>query len=149
MRSSARTVLKKKDYRLGIVKLFGVLMIGRQRLALYVLVTAIIEGSSIVVLYSSGYPHNAQGLGVLALMIALNFFFFYLLSMAIGGPQGAAPPGSWIYNPLVQLVAGVVGMFIIVVVIGEGMNWLRGRMMKMTGTKKELSESNEKNRSPE
>jgi hypothetical protein len=69
--------------------------------------------------------------------------------MAIGGPQGAAPPGSWIYNPLVQLVAGVVGMFIIVVVIGEGMNWLRGRMMKMTGTKKELSESNEKNRSPE
>jgi hypothetical protein len=98
-------------------------MTGRQRLARYVLVTAIIEGSSIIVLYSFGYPDHAQGLGFFALMIALNFFFFYLLSMAPGGPQGAAPPGSWIYNPLVQLVAGVVGMFIIVVVIGEIMNW--------------------------
>lgn len=114
----------------------------RQRLAVYVLVTAIIEGPSIVVLYSFGYPQNTYGLGILALLVALNFFFYFLWSNAIGGPEAAAPPGSSIYSPLLQLVAGIVGMFIIVAVIGEGINWLGGRMMEMTGTEKELSKFN-------
>jgi hypothetical protein len=41
----------------------------------------------------------------------------------------------------VQLVAGVVGMFIIVTVIGEGIEWLGGKIMEMTGTEKEVLSS--------
>ncbi len=112
------------------------------RLAVYVLVTAIIEGPSIVVLYSFGYPGNTYGPGVWALLVALNFFLYFLWSNAIGGPEAAAPPGSPIYNPLVALVTGVIGMFIIVTVIGEGMNWLGEKIMEMTGPEKELSKFN-------
>lgn len=108
------------------------------RLVVYVLVTAIVEGLSIIVLYSFGYPEDVSGPGYLALLVALNFFLYFLWGNAIGGPEAAAPPGSLIYNPLVQLVAGVVGMFMIVAVIGEGMNWLGGKIMEITGTEKEL-----------
>jgi hypothetical protein len=103
-------------------------MRGRQRLGVYVLVTAIIEGLSIVVLYSFGYPHYVYGPGMYALLVALNFFIWFLWMNALGGPYSAAPPGSSIYNPFVQLVSGVVGMFIIVVVIGEVTNWLTREM---------------------
>jgi hypothetical protein len=116
-------------------------MRGDQRLAVYVLVTAIIEGPSIVVLYLFGYPSNVYGLGYSALLVALNLFLYFLWSNAIGGPEAAAPPGSLIYNPLVQLVAGMIGMFIIVAVIGEGMNWLGGKIMEMIGTEKKLLSS--------
>jgi hypothetical protein len=114
-------------------------MRGRQRLAVYVLVTAIIEGLSIVVLYSFGYPDYVHGPGMYALLVALNFFIYFLWMNALGGPYAAAPPGASIYNPLVQLVSGVIGMFIIVVVIGEATNWLTRETM---GTEKELSRSN-------
>jgi len=132
---------KKKDYRPLVVRLFWILMRDWQRLAVYVLVTAIIEGISIVVLYSFGYPNYVHGPGYYALFVALNFFMYFLWSNAIGGPE-AAPPGSSIYSPLVQLATGVVGMFIIVAVIGEGINWLDGKMMEMTGTEKKLSKFN-------
>jgi hypothetical protein len=89
------------------------------------------------VLYFYGYPNSVSGLGSFAWLVALNFVFYFLWSNAVGGPEGKAPPGSLIYNPIVLLVGGVVGMFIIVTVIGEGMNWLRGEIMEMRGPEKE------------
>jgi hypothetical protein len=35
----------------------------------------------------------------------------------------------------------MIGMFIIVAVIGEGMNWLGGKIMEMIGTEKKLLSS--------
>jgi len=48
-----------------------------------------------------------------------------------GGSPEAAPHGSWIYNPLFQVTAGVVGMFIIITVIGESLVWLRGEFREI------------------
>jgi hypothetical protein len=108
------------------------------RLAVYALVTAIVEGPCVVVLYSFGYPNNVSGPGSLVELVALNLFVYLLWGNAIGGPEAAAAPGSWIYNPIVQLAGGVVGMFVIVAVVGETMNWLGEKMMEITGTEKEL-----------
>ena len=107
------------------------------RVLVYVFVTAIIEVVCISVLYSYGYPNSVSGPGALAWFVGVNFLAYFLWGNAVGGPQGAAPQGSLIYNPLVQLVGGVVGMFIIVTVIGEGTNWLSGKIVEMAGTEKE------------
>ena len=64
-------------------------------------------------------------------MIAFNIMVYFLLGNAIGGPEAAARPGSWIYNPLVHVVGGVVGMFVFVTVVGESMNWLGKRIGEM------------------
>lgn len=103
------------------------------RLAIYVLVTAIIEGTSIVVLFSYGYPDNVSGPGLSALLVALNIFSFFLWSGAIGGSETAPPQGTWLYNPLVQLVAGAVGMFVIVAAVGEATSWLGEKLMEAIG----------------
>lgn len=101
------------------------------RALVYAIVTAIIEGPSIIVLYSLGYPNNASARGSLAFLIAYNVVLYFLWGNAIGGPDAAAPKGSWIYNPLFQLAAGAVGMFIIVTVIGETIVWLSQEIRKL------------------
>lgn len=100
------------------------------RLLVYALVTAIIEGSSGIALYSSGYPNNRSSMGSLAFPIFFNVVIWMLIGNTIGGPEAGAPPGSWIYNPLFQIMGGIIGMFIIVAVIGEGIVWLSRGMGK-------------------
>jgi len=104
------------------------------RLLVYALVTAIIEVPSIIVLYSLGYPNNPHATASVAYLIALNLFIWFLWSSAIGGPppEGTSPSDSLIYNPLFQLFAGVVCMFIIVTVIGEAIVWLNGEISKLS-----------------
>lgn len=112
------------------------------RLTIYVLVTAIIEGTATVVLISNGYPNHVSGPGLGALLVALNILSLFLWSRAIGGPEAAPPQGDWFYNPLVQLVAGAVGMFVIVAAVGEATNWLGEKLMEATGREDELARFN-------
>jgi hypothetical protein len=100
------------------------------RVLVYALVTTIIEVPAIIVLYSLGYPNNPSATASIAWLIALNLFIWFLWSSAIGSP----PPdhGSWVYNPLFQLFAGVVCMFIIISVIGEAIVWLNGEISKLS-----------------
>ena len=102
------------------------------RVLVYALVTAIIEVPSIVVLYS--FPNNLSETGYLAFLIVFNLSIYFLWGIAMSGPEVAAPQGSWVY-PLIWLVAGVVGMFIIVAVIGEAIVWLSQEIRKMKGDK--------------
>jgi hypothetical protein len=90
------------------------------------------------VLYSLGYPNSASIAGSWAFPVVLNLFLYFIWSNAIGGPEGGASQGSWIYNPVIQLIAGVAGMFMIVAVAGETINWLGERIIEMTGSEKEL-----------
>jgi hypothetical protein len=108
-------------------------MIELHRTVVYLLTTAIIEGTSFMVLYSSGFPHSAtlSATGSLAFLISYNLFLYFIWANAVGGPEAGAPQGSGFYNPLFQLVAGVVGMLIIVAVIGEVTVWLRREIEKM------------------
>lgn len=107
------------------------------RLMVYVLVTAIIEASTGIVLYYLGFPSNSAISGSLAgqmaFLIFFNFILWMVLSNAIGGPEGAAPQGSWIYDPIARMVGGIVGMFIIVTAIGESMNWVGERIVEKAG----------------
>jgi hypothetical protein len=102
------------------------------RALVYLLATALIEGPSFIVLYSSGFPNSAtlSGTGGLALLISYNLFLYFIYTNAIGGPEAAAPQGTLIYNQLFQLVAGIVGMLIILTVIGEMIVWLRREIEK-------------------
>jgi hypothetical protein len=106
------------------------------RLLVYALVTAIIEVPSIIVLYSLGYPDNPYARTSTAYLIAVNLFIWFLVSSAISGPppEGTSPSDLSILigNPLFQLFAGVVCMFIIVTVIGEAIVWLNGEISKLT-----------------
>jgi hypothetical protein len=102
------------------------------RALVYLVTTALIEGVSFVVLYSSGFPNSAtfSATESLAFLISYNIFLYFIWANAIGGPEAAAPQGSGFYNLLFQLVAGVVGMLIIVTVIGEAIVWLRREIEK-------------------
>jgi hypothetical protein len=106
------------------------------RVLVYALVTATIEVPSIIVLYSLGYPNDPHATASIAWLIALNLFIWFLWSSAIGGPppEGTSPPDLYllISNPLFQLFAGVVCMFIIVTVIGEAIVWLNGEISKLS-----------------
>jgi hypothetical protein len=55
-----------------------------------------------------------------------------------GGSPETAPRGSGNDNPLLQLVGGVVGMFIIVTVIGEVIVWLKREISKAAGEMKRV-----------
>jgi hypothetical protein len=85
------------------------------RALIYLLITAIIEGTSFTVMYSSGFPGNptASATGGVAFLIFFNLAIYVLLT-----------PGFYII-PFFQLVAPVAGMFLIVTVIGEATVWLR------------------------
>jgi succinate dehydrogenase hydrophobic anchor subunit len=99
------------------------------RMLVYALVTAIIEVPSIIVLYSLGYPNNPHATASTAFRIAYNIFFWLLV---LGRSYPGADPGSLISNPLFQLFAGVVCMFIIVTLIGEAIVWLNGEISKLS-----------------
>ena len=99
------------------------------RLLVYALVTAIIEGPSIIVLYSLGYPNNLSARGSIAFHIVYNIEFWFL---ALGRGYPGADQGSLIYNPLFQVFAGVVAMFIIISVISETIVWLSGEISKLS-----------------
>lgn len=104
------------------------------RALVYLLITALIEVPSFIVLYSSGFPNNAalSATGGLALVISYNLFLFFLYVNGIGGSDAPTPPGgTLIYNQLFQLVAGVVGMLIIITVIGEVLVWLKQEIEKL------------------
>jgi hypothetical protein len=118
-------------------------MKGEHRLAVYLLVTAIVEGPSIVILYSLGYPSSSDlaWSGSLVLLIALNVVFVFIALGAIGGYESSASQRS--VDPLVLLGAGVFSMFVIMTVIGEGINWLSEKFMEMT-SEDELSGFNKR-----
>jgi hypothetical protein len=108
------------------------LMKGEHRLAVYVPVTAIIEGPSIFILYTQGFPNSSEPgwSGSLAFLIALNIVFVFIGLGARGGYEISATQGS--VNPLVLLGAGVSSMFVIVTVICEAVNWLSKKFMEIT-----------------
>jgi hypothetical protein len=110
-------------------------MRGEYRLAVYVLVTAIIEGPSILILYSYGYPSNPSSMSTWAFLIVYNLYFVLLALSAIGGPS----PNQGPRDMSLDLVWGVVSMFIVVTVIGEAVNWLGENIIEITGTEKEIS----------
>jgi len=56
------------------------------RLTVYVLVTAIIEGPAILILYNYGYPSNRSSYGSWAFLVAENLYFLLLALSALGGP---------------------------------------------------------------
>jgi len=97
------------------------------RVVIYILVTAIIEAPSILILYSYGYPNNPFSHGSWAFLIAENLFFLMLALSAPGGPIPNQRPRDTSFD----LVYGVVSMFIIVAVIGETINWLSEEIGKM------------------
>jgi dolichol kinase len=106
------------------------------RVLIYALVTALIEGTSIIVLYSVGYPNNPSATGSLAFFIAYNLVLWFFIG---GGSPETAPHGSFMYNPFFQLAAGVIGMFIIVSVIGEAIVWLTQEISKILSDQRKLS----------
>jgi len=56
------------------------------RLAIYVLVTALIEGPCLLILYLLGFSNGSlNGLGYMAEQIALNIVFLFFALSAIGG----------------------------------------------------------------
>jgi hypothetical protein len=95
------------------------------RALVYLLITAIIEGTSFTVMYSSGFPGNptASATGAVAFLIFFNLAIYVLLTPGFWTP-GFWTPGFYII-PFFQLVAPVAGMFLIVTVIGEVTVWLR------------------------
>lgn len=104
------------------------LMIFSHRLLIQAIVTAIIEGSSGIALYSLGYPNNPYALsssgGVLLFLIFFNLYTLILLSGAMTGHQPGAPSTPYIFDQIIQTVGGIIGMFIVVTIIGEGIVWL-------------------------
>ena len=97
------------------------------RLAIYVLVTAIIEVPSILILYSYGYPNSPSSDWIWIFLIVENLYIWFLWSNAIGGPV----PGQGPRDISFDLVWGVVSMFIIIAAIGETINWLIEEVRKL------------------
>lgn len=104
------------------------------RVAIYALVTAIIEGPSILILYSLGYPNSPSSDWIQIYVIAANAFFFMLALSAIGGYPGQANQGP--RDMSFDLVWGVASMFLIIAAIGETMNWLIEEIRKLRRTQK-------------
>ena len=97
------------------------------RVAIYALVTAVIEVPSILILYSLGYPNSPSSNWIQIYMIVENLFFFMLAFSALGGPV----PGQGPRDISFDLVWGVVSMFIIVAVVGEAIYWLSQEIEKI------------------
>jgi uncharacterized membrane protein (DUF485 family) len=101
------------------------------RLAIYVMVTVIIEGPSVLILYSYGYPNNPSSTSTLAFLIVYNLYFVLIAFSAIGGPVPNQGPRDMSFD----LVYGVAAMFIIVAVVGETIVWLSQEIRKMQSDK--------------
>jgi hypothetical protein len=98
-----------------------------QRLAIYALVTAIIEVPSILILYSYGYPKSPSSDWIWIFLIVENLYMLLLWSQAIGGPI----PGQGPRDMSFDVVWGIVSMFLIIGAIGETINWLIEEIRKM------------------
>ena len=107
------------------------------RLAIYTVVTAIIEGPSILILYSYGYPESPSSDWFWIFLIVENLYMWLLWSQAIGGPI----PGQGPRDISLDLVWGVVSMFLIIAAIGETMNWLIEEIRKLKRTLKPPDQS--------
>jgi hypothetical protein len=101
------------------------------RLAVYALVTAMIEVPSILFLYSYGYPNDPSSYVSWASLIAYNLYFLLIAFSAIGGPVPNQGPRDMSFD----LVWGAVSMFIIVAAIGETIVWLSQEIQKMQSDK--------------
>jgi hypothetical protein len=97
------------------------------RLVVYALITAIIEGPSIVILYSYRYPNNPSSTSTLAFLIVYNLYFVIIAFSAIGDPVPNQGPRDMSFD----LVRGVVSMFTIVAVVSETIHWLSGQIRKL------------------
>jgi hypothetical protein len=76
------------------------------RLAIYVLVTAIIEVPSILVLYSYGYPNSPSSDWIGIFLIVGNLYFILIALSAIGGPvpnQGPRARASSVFDIPVKI----------------------------------------------
>jgi hypothetical protein len=73
-------------------------------------------------------------------LIVYNLYFVLIALSAIGGPS----PNQGPRDMSLDLVWGVVSMFIVVTVIGEAMNWLGENIIEITGTEKEISRFNKR-----
>ena len=98
-----------------------------QRLAIYALVTAIVEVPSILILYSYGYPKSPSSDWIWIFLIVENLYMLLLWSQAIGGPI----PGQGPRDMSLDVVWGIVSMFLIIGAIGETINWLIEEIRKM------------------
>jgi len=101
------------------------------RLLVYALVTAIIEGTAYIVLYSLGYPNNVSASTSIAWLIFYNIYIW----LALGDrpqPPGTSSPDSLMHHPLFPLFVGVVGMFVMVTLMGETIVWLRQEISKLS-----------------
>jgi hypothetical protein len=111
------------------------------RLAIYVLVTALIEAPCILILYSLGSSNGSlNGLGYMAETIGLNIVFFYFALSAIGGYESHVNEQP--LSPLVVWGAGVFTMFLMITIGGETINWLIETAMEATGPQKEVLKFN-------
>jgi hypothetical protein len=90
------------------------------RLVVYALVTAIIEVPSILELYRYGYPGSPSSDWFWIFLIVENLYIWFLWGYAIGGPV----PGQGPRDISLDVVWGIVSMFIIIAAIGETINWL-------------------------
>jgi len=107
------------------------------RLAIYVLVTAIIEVPSILILYSYGYPNSPSSDWIWIFLIVGNLYFILIALSAIGGPVPNQGPRDMSFD----LVYGIVSMFIIIAAIGETLNWLIEEVRKLMRTQKHQNQS--------
>jgi hypothetical protein len=110
------------------------------RLAVYVLVTAIIEVPSILTLYRYGYPEGPSSDWFWVFLIVENLCILFLWSSAIGGPV----PGQGLRDISLDLLWGVVSMFVIIAVLGETLNWLIEETGKLRRTSKRFDASSPK-----
>lgn len=108
------------------------------RLAIYVLVTAVIEVPSILILYSYGYPSSPSSDWFWIFLIVENLYIIWLLRHSvIGGPVPNQGPRDMSFD----IVWGTLSMFLIIAAIGETVNWLIEEIGKLRRTQKPPSQS--------
>lgn len=100
------------------------------RLAVYAMVTAMIEVPSILFLYSYGYPNDPSSYVSWAFLIVYNLYFWLIAISAIGGPF----PNEGPRDMSLDIVWGTVSMFLIIAAIGETISWLIEEIRKERNT---------------
>jgi hypothetical protein len=101
------------------------------RALVYILVTGLIQGPSILILYSLGFPNSTSGwFGSLPFFIVFNFAIILFFGAAHAPYQAPVDPN-------VYLIAGTVSLLITITVIGEGINWLSAKVGELVEKKEE------------
>jgi hypothetical protein len=114
-----------------LVGILFVIMRFLHRLAIYALITAIIEVPSILLLYGLGYPNSPSSDWVLPFLIVMNLYVIWILMhTVIGGAVPSQPSRDITFDP----VWGVMSMFIIITIIGESIYWLTEEARKQRRT---------------